>query len=127
MFFIDLLGALLIALILVGIFSLGFRQRGPWGSFWTFFLILFLLVWAISLWTAPVGPIFWHIAWLDLLFIGLVFAFLLTAVSSTAKRDSKSEETENTEAVEMAVAVGVFFWLTALLLIIAIASSYWWL
>ncbi|HSJ69544.1 MAG TPA: hypothetical protein VK921_17815 [Anditalea sp.] len=71
----EILGAVIVAVIISSIFYFAVDVRGPWGSFWTFFIIVLLSVWAASLWIVPFGYIYWEIAWIPLFFIGLVIEF----------------------------------------------------
>jgi hypothetical protein len=113
--------ALLVAFVFAGIFSFLLNYRGPWGKFWAFFLIIFLGVWAASLWVYPVGPLWYDVAWIPLLFVGLLIALLLSAATfpTTARKiketDYKSEENEL-----LVSSVGIFFWLIAAVFTIAI-------
>jgi hypothetical protein len=125
----EIIGAIIVAVIISSIFYFAADARGPWGSFWTFFVIVLLAVWAASLWIVPFGYIYWEIAWIPLFFIGLVIAFLLAALSSTPprfRRTSKgsdvvnaSEEPERTYA-----AIGLMFWLFIGLMLVAIIAGY---
>lgn len=85
----GVLSALLIALVISALFYYAFNATGPWGSFWTFFLVLLLIIWAASLWVHPIGPVFWGIAWIPLLVVGLVFALLLAAIPTESSREDK--------------------------------------
>lgn len=110
--------ALIIAVVLVLIFSYGFNSRGPWGSFWTFFLILFLGIWAAAMWVNPAGPYVYGIAWLPALLVGITLALLLAAATPTNTRTTstttadpdRARATARPEDDAAAAAVGVFFW-----------------
>lgn len=128
----EVIGAIIIALIIGGIFYYGFKSRGPWGSFWTFFLVIAFAVLVAAAWVRPVGAVWWGIAWFPLIFVGLLFALLLAAASPTEPRagyrrtryiddtadpvdtDPELARTEPVDATaddEGVVAVGVFFWM----------------
>lgn len=72
---------ILLAIILSFTFSIGFNNRGPWNNFWIFFLVLMLGMWAMSLWFAPFGPIWYGIPWLDILIFGIILALLISAAA----------------------------------------------
>ena len=55
MFLVDLLFALVVALVLTAIFAAVFRTTGPWNVWWIFALVVFLAAWAGGLWL-PFGP-----------------------------------------------------------------------
>lgn len=137
----GVLGALLIAILLSVIFYYAFNIRGPWGSFWTFFLVLLLTIWAASLWVDPVGPIFWGIAWIPLFFVGLLFALLLAAIPTDydrppnkldnrtsgirgRKEPSPEDIAESREASRTAAAVSGLFWIFLLILLIVVIAGY---
>lgn len=133
----EAIGAIVIALLIAGIFYYGFKSRGPWGSFWTFTLVIVFGVLIAAVWARPIGPIWWGIAWFPLFFFGLLFALLLAAATPTATRteyrragyidrtdiDRTDTEMRQTEPIgvraepvderaddEEAAAVGIFFW-----------------
>ncbi len=102
-----------IAFIITLFFSLFLRQKGPWGSFWAFFIIVLLAVFAADFWIGPTGPYFYEgIYWVPPLAVGLLIALLLAA--TTPGRKTRSElEIEKEEIVEeqkASVALGTFFW-----------------
>jgi hypothetical protein len=123
-------GAIGVALVLTILFVL-LGSRGPWGSIWALFLVLFLALWATALFVNPIGPAFWGIPWIPIIFAGILFAVLLFAVMPDAGRSRKHlgkkkpgqipDSEVNDVDLETSVAViGGFFWLLILLFIIAI-------
>jgi hypothetical protein len=127
MHYYGIIGALVAALLISLVFSLAFNNRGPWGIFWTFFLVIFLAALAGQLWIKPIGPVYWGIAWVPLFAVGLLFAFLLAAsvaVSAPKELRKEGEEVKRGEAT-VAAAVGAFFWLMVIILVLAIAVGYY--
>ncbi|SDG49918.1 hypothetical protein [Psychroflexus sediminis] len=126
---IELIGIFVTALFIGALFFYGFSVRGPWGSFWAYLLVLIGGIWLISVISDPVGPVYWNIAWFDFLFVGLLFALILSAATPTRVDRKRYEEfysrTERTptEPAEPAVAVGIWFWLMLLLIVVAIVSA----
>jgi len=124
----EVLGAIIVAVVVSSIFYFAVDARGPWGSFWTFFVIILLVVWAASLWIVPFGYIYWEIAWIPLFFIGLVIAFLLAALSSTPPRYRRttkgSDVTAEEEPERTYAAIGLMFWVFVGLMLIAIIAGY---
>jgi len=123
MIFFEILGILIIALVIGLVFSLIFKVRGPWGSFWTLFIIVLLAVWAADLWLTPAGPVVWDLAWIPLIFVAIVVALLLAAAESgTRKPKSSSETLDEVTSVEpdTAIKVSAMFWIILLFLILAI-------
>jgi hypothetical protein len=110
-------------LAIVSIFYYGLRRRGPWGSLWSFLLVLFLGIWMVAIWIEPIGPVWYDAAWLDLLVVGLILALLLAAATPYTPNGRKNRSDvigegevrgeENTSVV----AVGIFFWLLMFLLL----------
>lgn len=131
MYFVDVIAAILIALFFTLLLALALRMRGPWGSLWTIFLVILLGVWAASLWIEPAGPVYWNIAWIPLLTIGLILALVLIAATPTAneqRRLSTEETDENSEASQnekkTIAAVSAFFWILLIILAITIIIGY---
>ncbi len=77
----------IIAILIVGglftiIAVLGVKNHGPWGSTWTFFLVLCLSLTATTLWIPPAAPVWLGIPWIDLLFSGLLLSLILVATAT---------------------------------------------
>jgi hypothetical protein len=123
MYFLELLGILLIALIVGLIFSLVFKVRGPWGNFWTLFVIVLLAVWAADLWLTPAGPVVWDLAWIPLIFVAIVVALLLAAAesgTSKPKTPVREEDRVTSKEADTASKISAMFWIILLFLILAI-------
>jgi len=126
--FSHLLIALLFAVLFTVIFAAGFRRRGPWASLVLFFMIIFLATWAGGIWLHPIGRPLWGVHWMAFLFVGLVIALLLAAAvpsrqeeSSVELVDPKKEKADRKAALG---ALGVFFWVLIIALIVAIIARY---
>ena len=76
----GLIAAIVLALLITTIAALGFGKSGPWGSRWTFFLILVLALWTVSIYVRTIGPVYWNVAWVPLVFFALVMALLLIVI-----------------------------------------------
>jgi hypothetical protein len=117
----TIIGAIIIGLL----FYYVFRISGPWGSFWTFLLILILAGLASAAWVTPFGPIYNEVAWIPILLVLVFFAILLAAASPpTDRRVNPTGETEplppsRSERGALA-ALGMFFYLLVFFLLIAI-------
>jgi len=126
MFVSELLFALIFAIAITLFFSYGFKNRGPWGNIWIFFVVIFLGIWAASRWVEPFGPTYMGTAWMPLLLIGLLVGLLLASsvpVKGYHQKKREAEEAEtppSTDKLSLA-AFGMFFWIlvTALLMVIA--------
>jgi hypothetical protein len=105
-----------------------FRRASPWGGFWGLLLFLFLVAWAARLWVAPAGPVFWGFGWLPIAFVVLIFVLLIAAISpkGSYRKPVTAEETVQTESGLKGVAsvFSIFFWLTLVILLLAIMVGY---
>ena len=120
----GLFAAALIALVLTvaSVFFLG--RKGPWGSMWTFFLVLFLTLSTVSIYVAPIGPVYWGIAWIPIVVAGIIVTLLLMAamphpVHKDARGDSDASEVYAKPDFPV-TPVGRFFWVLVILFVIAI-------
>jgi hypothetical protein len=122
----SIFAAFVLALLIALIISPAYRGRGnaAIGSLVVFFFILFMAGVASQFWIIPFGPVLWGIAWLPLLFIILIFAFLFAAPSpyqrSTTRTGEKAEEISTAGE-----AISIFIWLLLSLLLIAIIIGYY--
>jgi hypothetical protein len=128
MFFVHLLFALFVALILSAVFAIGFRKTGPWENIFILFMLIFLISWAGGVWLTPMGPPLWGAYWLPFLLVGVIVALLLAAVPLGRKREStvelvdvKKEEKEEKAAL---MIMGTFFWILVLALITVLFFRY---
>jgi uncharacterized membrane protein YiaA len=126
MFIIDLLFALVIAVVLTSIFGTALL-KASWGSFLVaFFLILLFGTWAIGIWITPFGPVLWGGYWLTFLIIGLFIAVLLAAFTpplNSINKETNIEEGNNVEEVRWS-ALNIYFWILIIGLFIMILSWY---
>lgn len=125
MSFLTILYIILVALVLTFIFGFLFRVRGPWGSYWSFFAVIFLGIWAVTVWMIPFGPYWRDIYWLPPLGVGIVLAILLAAAapspSTRAIREQEKKELREREQPE--VITGLFFWILMVALVAIIVAA----
>ncbi len=123
MLFWEILLVILAALVIGSLFYFLLKLSGPWGSFWSFILILILAGLAAAAWITPVGPIYYDIAWFPVLFTILLFAILMAAATPSRRERSRTTATqrrvEDTEGGLAFVALSAFFWIFLLFLLIA--------
>jgi len=112
--------AIMISVLVMFVFSLLFKDRRPAGGPLLFFLVVFLATWAGQLWIQPVGPMYKGIAWVPLIFISVFFSLFVMALSPRVVTERDEIETEATS-----FAVGIFFWLVLILLVMAIVVAYY--
>lgn len=104
------------ALFIGALFYFVFKSSGPWGSFWSFFLLLILVGIAANAWVTPVGPYYMGVTWAPVMFVILLFAFLIAAATPPRRTRIVTEaEAEEKPAV---VALSGFYWLLILFLLI---------
>ena len=117
MLFLEILLTILAAVIIGTVFYYIFRSTGPWGTFWSFLLILILAGLAAEAWIRPVGPVVWDVAWVPTLFVIIIFALLLAAASPAREPRVTEEAAEPSEEERAAVAIGGFFWIFLMVLL----------
>jgi hypothetical protein len=126
MFFKHLLFAVLISVLLTGVFVFGFRKRGPWDSFLLFFLVVGLGAWAGGIWFPALGPSVWGVHWLPFFIVGLIVSLLLVAAMPPVPPDTTVlfvEKGEEPEAKKRMV-LSVYFWLMVITLMVLIVTRY---
>lgn len=134
MFLLDLIAAVIVALvfslILVLIFGWQRPDRDGAGQALLFlFLFLLLVVWAGGIWLQPLGPIIWGIGWIPFLIIGFFAALIIMALTPHRKPRNRREALQMQEVREEVqtgaeAAVSAFFWLLFALLFVAIVVRY---
>jgi hypothetical protein len=125
MFFADMLLAILVALLLSIIYTVGFRRPASWRNFLIFFTVLFLAAWAGGVWLTPIGPALWGLYWLPFLIVGVIVALLLAAfIPNPRPRSRIDAERQADKAAETEAALSVFFWILTVVLLIVIAVRY---
>jgi len=120
--FFQLLFAALIAVFVGSFFYYVFKFTGPWGSFWTFILVLIMAGVAASVWLEPFGPMVYNLAWAPVLFFILLFALLLAAVTPSRyrTRNPAREDLNDISTRDVPVlAVSAVFWVFLAALMIA--------
>lgn len=114
--FIEVLLTIVGAVVIGLIFAFALGVRGPWGSFWTFILVLVLAGLLAELWIPPVGPVYSGFAWFSTLFFILLFALVLAAASPPRRRRPPTDA----EVEAPAVVLTVFFWIMVVFFFVAI-------
>ncbi|MFL5753257.1 MAG: hypothetical protein ACJ76F_07620 [Bacteroidia bacterium] len=110
--------ALLVTVLLMILFS--FFLKRPMKGLGVFFIIVFLATWTGQLWIVPFGPVQWGIAWIPLFITALFFSLLFFAISPPVA----SKNPDVTEEAPL-IALGLFFWIIVILLIVAIVIGYY--
>jgi membrane protease YdiL (CAAX protease family) len=121
----DLLVAFAFALLMVWIFSLVFKTKGPWNKFIHFFLVVGLFAWAGGVWLVPFGPKWYGIGWMPILLMCFIAILMVTAATSRSpqgivKKKRIIEESEGKAALD------IFFWLLIIGLVLFGTSHYMW-
>ena len=79
----------LIVLFMTLIFSLVLRNIGPWNNPMLFFIVLFLTVWSISLWTGSITEANGSRPYIYITGITLLVAMILAATRTTLQQHPK--------------------------------------
>ena len=82
----EIMAVAVLSIFLTSIFVFGFRTKGPWGNRWSFFLVVIIALSADSIWAPPAGPVWYGVAWIDLLTTGLFVCIILSAMTPSIER-----------------------------------------
>lgn len=118
-FVIGITYLVLLSALITTIFAVVIKKRGPWSSFWPFFTILFLVVFATEAWIGPIGPNFKEIYWLPPLVVGLAVALLLAAATPTGPR-RPGIEGEPIPNPQPGFVLSSFFWFLIVFLVVLV-------
>ena len=129
--FVQLLAVVLAALFFTTISLFVFHSRGPWGNYWSSFLIMFLGIWAAQVWIEPMGPVYAGVAWLPLLLAGIYLSVLLIPVGSIPQDEpeqqnialQKQQAKQRKEDWTFGV-LNASFWLLLLVFVLIVALGY---
>jgi hypothetical protein len=121
--------AIAIALIVVLLFSLVFRYRGPWNNVLWFFVVVLMGTWAGGVWLTPVGPAVGGFYWLPFLMAGLIVSLLLAATAIPSREGASTVELVDPKAQRAkrwaaGTALGIAFWVLMMLLLAAVFARY---
>lgn len=132
----GLFAVLLVTILISTLFFYAFNVKGPWNSFWTFFLVVLLCIWIANLWIQPIGPVYYGIGWITLISVGLLVALLLAAVpraphqqdhkirkQEEARPDPESEKKYQDFNRTTATISGIF-WVLMLIMLVVIILGY---
>ena len=124
MAFLGVVLTIVAALIIGLIFYYALELTGPWGTFWSFLVVVTLAGLAAEAWFTPVGPVKWGIAWIPTLFVMFLIALLLAAATPVVRKSRKEKDTGQvpSEKIQNQAALGGFFWL---LLVILLSIILW--
>lgn len=116
----GLFTAFIIAMMVALLFAPGYR-KGSYFPLAVFFVILFLGALAGRYWIVPFGPEMWGVAWLPILFVTLIFAFLISSPTPIGRLSS----IEKARKIESAsTTINVFVWLLMFVLTTAVIVGY---
>lgn len=127
MTFLEIIFTIIGAIIIGVLFYYVFRVTGPWGSLWTFLLVLILGGLATTAWVTPFGPQYNDVAWLSILLIVIFLALLLAAATPPARTrrgpyrspEERAAEREDIAESSSAAALGLFFYIFIIFLLVA--------
>jgi hypothetical protein len=120
----EIVAALLMALFITLFFSGVLKHKGPWDAIWLVFVTIFLASWAGYLWISPFGPMVMGVSVMPIFVVGLIFAFILAAVTVPSRKVVKNMEIKEDVPSDARVAISIFFWIVLILLVLAIITGY---
>jgi hypothetical protein len=133
MILLDIMMALIVAIILSAIFALSTWRGNKKSGFIWLFLIIFIATWAGGIWLRPFGPKLWGLHWLSFLLIGfLVALFLSLKTPSNHPPRGRRETLDMLERIKQEkeiqkmtyVTINLFFWVLLAALVAAIILRY---
>jgi hypothetical protein len=87
------MGAFFIALVLTALIAFGFEKERDLFSLGMFFMLIFFPIWAMAIWIPATGPVWQGIPWVEFIFIAIIMALFILALSPPSNR-SNSENIE---------------------------------
>lgn len=134
MFYLEMIYAMLIALAIALVWTIGLRKRGPWATIPWFVLAVFLCAWAGGIWVSPFGPTGWGVSLLPFLLMGTLGAlFLVSAaphvgrIKVAARRKAPDDaHAEHSMSERNEGALNAFFWVVTAVMLVMILSRYTW-
>jgi hypothetical protein len=132
MFVLEFFFALIIALVLSGLFALVTRRGFQRPGFLWLYLIVFLATWAGGVWVKPFGPTLGEIHLLPFVLAGLIFVLFLAISSPGQPPKNRHETIDMLERIEQEKKLGqytyitlsLFFWILLFTLLAAIVIRY---
>jgi uncharacterized membrane protein YfcA len=122
---VQVLTALVLAVILTGVMTLVFRRHRHARDVVVFFFVIFLAAWGGGLWLKPYGPSVYGVYWFPFLVVALIVSLILITFIPRQPPHSTSEAMDQIErrhalervfSVFLAILIGV--------LVFAIVSGY---
>ncbi|MBI2722101.1 MAG: hypothetical protein HYX39_07995 [Bacteroidetes bacterium] len=123
--FYEIAASFIMALIITVFFSGVLKHKGPFNAIWLVFVTIFLASWAGYLWIKPFGTMVLGVSVGPIFVVGLIFAFILAAVTAPVSRKKVEDLTIKEEASANTLAIGIFFWIVLIILVVAIATGYY--
>lgn len=121
----DVLIALVLGVLFALLFGALFNGRDGAPGFLFVFLLFFLFAWAGGAWIGPLGPALFGVYWLPGLIVTLLVFLLIGALASSRPPQTTREAKAELEAAQATqTALGVFFWVLIVGLIVAVVLSY---
>lgn len=123
MTYLDFLIIVALAFLIAVIFVVVLKAAGPWGSFWTFYLVLLLGILAAAFWIKPVESSMDEVSWGMMAVVGLSLALILALAGSNPaaqrKRNAISGKIVPADP-DAAERVNAAFWIVISILLTAI-------
>lgn len=120
----EIVAALIMALVITLFFSGVLKHKGPWNAIWLVFITIFLASWAGYLWISPFGPMVMGVSVMPIFVVGLIFAFILAAVTVPTRKVVRNMEIREDVSSDTRAAISIFFWIVLILLVVAVITGY---
>jgi hypothetical protein len=123
---LGILYLVVISFLITLFFRFLLQIKGPWGSFWAFFIIVLLGIFGTDIWILPIGPNFAGIYWVPPIAFGLAFALLLSVISPSPKVRSEIEAASKAGQDGISIKkLRPFFWLLVVILLVFIIIGFY--
>jgi hypothetical protein len=131
-FFLELIIALGVALILSAMFAWATQRAGRRTGLIWIFLLMFFATWAGGAWLKPFGPTLWGVHWLSFLTIGIIVALVLAVLTPQRGPRGRHETLDMLERIEQEkelekiayITLSVFFWILLAVLALVLVIRY---
>lgn len=120
-----LLYIMISALVATILISTIYKVSGPWGSFWSFLIVLFSAVFAGNLWVEP-SPINWaHLRFIPPVALSLIaiILFALIAPSPASREKFKHEVQISDKSQVVETTVNSVYWIGLILILSIVAAK----
>jgi hypothetical protein len=115
------------------LFSLVFKNAGPWNNPMLFFIVLLMTVWSVSLWTDSIATGIGSIPYIYIAILTLIIALIMAASRTTLqqhlkmrrRRDNKLVQADNQAEEGLSGRVpNIYFWILLIIESLLVLTAY---